>query len=232
MKDFEGLIQELELIMRQQLAWNEQIRELGRSGFGATVSHELQEDLRENMARNRLRLLKLLQRTVDFPPRHLRHFAMLEQFWIEGSYDRSVFVMSKFPGGGTPADTELEHLLTVVADAITQAGFCPRVARGPSRYHDSIWDNVELHLLGCRQGVAIVEDRYLDELNPNVTMEWGWMRGMGKPVLFLVEGEFSKPRADIGGLIEQSFAWTNPDATVPEAVRAWLASLAADDHSH
>jgi hypothetical protein len=154
---------------------------------------------------------------------------MLEQFWLEGSYDRSVFVMSKFPNGQTPVDAELERVLSVVAEAITEAGFCPRVARGPGKYHDALWDNVELHLLGCRQGVAIVEDRYLDELNPNVTMEWGWMRGMGKSVLFLVENGFSKPRADIGGLIEQSFSWTNPDATVKNAVGSWLASLGPDE---
>lgn len=228
MKDFEGIIRELDLIMRQQLAWHQQLRELGRYGFDATLEDEFQADLRQNMARNRLRLLRLLQRTVDFPPRHMRHFGTLERFWAEGSYDKSVFVMSKFPNGAAVADQELAHVLDVVSDAIEKAGYIPRIARGPARYHDALWDNVELHLLGCRQGVAIVEDRYLDELNPNVTMEWGWMRGMGKPVLFLVEENFTNARADVGGLIEDSFSWTDPSSTVHDSIRSWLTSLDDD----
>lgn len=231
MKDLDGIIRELDLIMRQQLAWHQQLRELGRYGYDATLEDEFQADLRQNMARNRLRLIRLIQRTVDFPPRHMRHFVALEKFWAEGSYDKSVFVMSKFPDGAGAADKELEHVLAVVSGAIGEAGYVPRIARGPARYHDALWDNVELHLLGCRQGVAIVEDRYLNELNPNVTMEWGWMRGMGKPVLFLVEEDFTNPRADVGGLIEDSFSWADPSSTVTDSIRSWLASLDDDAHA-
>lgn len=229
MKDFDGILHELDLIMRQQLLSEQQLRELGRSGFGAgEMEDELQADLRQSIARNRARLLRLLRRTVDFPPRHMRHFATLKKFWTDGSYDRSVFVMSKFPNGATPLDTELERVLATVSDAIVAAGFVPRIARGPARYHESLWDNVELHLLGCRQGIAIVEDRYLPELNPNVTMEWGWMRGMGKSVLFLVEDGFSNSRADVGGLIEEAFSWADPGARTPSIVRAWLEGLNRD----
>lgn len=153
---------------------------------------------------------------------------MLERFWSDGSYDKSVFVMSKFPNRDEAVDKELEHVLGVVSNAIAAAGFVPRIARGPSRYHQGLWDNVELHLLGCKQGIAIVEDRYLDELNPNVTMEWGWMRGMGKAVLFLIEDGFTNSRADIGGLIEDSFAWRNPGARTPSVVRTWLESLTGE----
>jgi nucleoside 2-deoxyribosyltransferase len=84
---------------------------------------------------------------------------------------------------------------------------------------------VELHLLGCRLGVAVVEDRYLPELNPNVAMEWGWMRAMGKPVLFLVEKSFTKFRADIGGLITAQFSWDDPEGTVEDAISPWLSKL-------
>jgi hypothetical protein len=45
------------------------------------------------------------------------------------------------------------------------------VVKSPSR-HEQLWDNVELYLLGCRRGIAIVEDKYLPELNPNVAMDW------------------------------------------------------------
>jgi hypothetical protein len=116
-------------------------------------------------------------------------------------------------------------VLDATAASVRAGGFIPRVARGPRRYHSALWDNVELHLLGCRQGVAIVEDKHTDELNPNVSMEWGWMRGMGKSVLFLVEEHFSQNRADVEGLIRDGFRWDEPETTIRAAVEGWLATL-------
>jgi hypothetical protein len=53
-------------------------------------------------------------------------------------------------------------------------------------------------------------------------MEWGWMRGMGRNVLYLVEKDFKKKRADWNGLIEYPFDWMNPAPGVSQAIGAWL----------
>jgi hypothetical protein len=55
--------------------------------------------------------------------------------------------------------------------------------------------------------VAIIENRYKQELNPNVALEWGWMRAMDKDVLFLLEKDFKQFRADILGFIPDTFSW-------------------------
>jgi hypothetical protein len=160
-----------------------------------------------------------LQRLVDFPPRHIRHFPLLQAFWDDGSYERSVFVMTKFPDpGGNPKTPELERVIKAVKSAVDASGFTPRVAQFPRNYHPGLWDSVELHLLGCRQGIAIVEDCYLPELNPNVAMEWGWMRGMGKPILFLIEEGFGHFRADLGDLLKEQFSWADPGPSINAAV--------------
>jgi len=96
-----------------------------------------------------------------------------------------------------------------------------RIARD-NEYHGLLWDNVELHLLGCKRGIAILEDKFLPELNPNVAMEWGWMRGMGRHVLYLVEKDFNSRRADWSGLIERQFEWANPVPGIKAAVEDWL----------
>ena len=67
-----------------------------------------------------------------------------------------------------------------------------------------------------------MEDRYRAELNPNVAMEWGWMRGIGKPVLYLVEDEFTHARADFRGLIERRFSWDDPATGIGPAIDEWL----------
>ena len=132
--------------------------------------------------------------------------------------------MTKFPDPKSTKekDKKLEQIITVINDAITDCGYIPRIARGPSSYHPGLWDNVELHLVGCHCGIAIVEDRYLDELNPNVAMEWGWMRGMGKRVLFLVEKNFKNFRADLGDLLKVPFSWDDPHKDISAAVKGWL----------
>jgi hypothetical protein len=81
---------------------------------------------------------------------------------------------------------------------------------------------VEIHLLGCARGVAIIENRYKQELNPNVALEWGWMRAMNKDVLFLLEKDFTQFRADILGFIPDTFSWDQPEQDIPAPVQAWL----------
>jgi hypothetical protein len=53
-------------------------------------------------------------------------------------------------------------------------------------------------------------------------MAGGWMRGMGRDVLYLVEKDFNKHRADWNGLIESQFEWANPKADIKAGVEAWL----------
>jgi hypothetical protein len=53
-------------------------------------------------------------------------------------------------------------------------------------------------------------------------MEWGWMRAMGKRVLFLREGGFEEGRADLGGLRAWDFDWDAPESGVSTALTEWF----------
>lgn len=158
---------------------------------------------------------------IRYPPHHYGlHATKLKEFHNVAAYDKSVFVMTKFPEGETDKDRALRAVIDSVRDGITDAGMVPRVAT--FGYHDMLWPNVELYLLGCARGVAIVEDKVRQEFNPNVALEWGWMKGMGKRVFFLVEKTFAHGRADWQGLLSHTFSWEAPDQGVREAVAAWL----------
>jgi len=164
-----------------------------------------------------------LEKLVTFPPHKDKHFQGLSNFEIDGTYERSVFIMTKFPNDQNPQliDAELKTIIQAVRDVVKASGYIPRLAYD-KRFHPNLWDNVEMYLLGCKRGVAIVENKYQNELNPNVTMEWGWMRGMNRDVLYLVENTFDLTRADIAGLIQDRFAWENPEADIKRAVKNWL----------
>ena len=72
------------------------------------------------------------------------------------------------------------------------------------------------------RGIAIVEDKYVPELNPNVAMEWGWMRALKRSVLFLREESFDHARADWDGLIDYRFKWDDPKPGIDVALDKFL----------
>ena len=158
---------------------------------------------------------------LRFPPHHNRHHSEeLKRFHEVASYEKSIFVMTKFPDGNEERDVTLKAVIQEVRNAITDVGYTPRIAE--YGYHDWLWHNVELYLLGCCKGIAIVEDRYKHELNPNVALEWGWMKGMGKKVFFLMEKGFAHERADWRGLISKTFAWDEPQDGIRAAIAEWI----------
>ena len=163
---------------------------------------------------------------LQHPPYHTKHEDQIRFFNQHHSFEKSVFIMTKYPDEEKEIEKngELKRVIEVVKDAIEKHGYCPRLA-SDEKYHPQVWDNIELYLLGCSKGVAILEDCYMPELNPNVAMEWGWMRGMGKDVLCLVEKNFRHKRADWEGLIEDYFDWKNPEDGIVSSIQQWLVKI-------
>lgn len=223
MIDLENALTVLRLDVLRLTQLERERLDLLNSPLNPAMKDERDKDFKSDIERQRQRLMGLLLDVVEFPPQHLRHGQRLAQFHGAGTFDKSVFVMTKFPDPKKPApiDAELEAVIRAVRDAVGSCGYVARVATD-LQYHAILWDNVELYLLGCKRGIAIVEDKYLPELNPNVAMEWGWMRGMGRNVLYLVEKDFKKQRADWDGLIESKFEWANPGPDIKAGVEAWL----------
>jgi len=181
------------------------------------------DDIRNSQAE----LIEVLKYYEREPERHfLRHSPKFDDFYKDGSYSENVFVMTKYPVAGEPGATELQAVIDAVVAGISKRNYKPRVAN-TALLHRWLWDNVELYLLGCARGVAIVEDKYAAELNPNVAMEWGWMVGMLRDVLFLREANFNHARADWSGLVDSAFDWANPVAGVEQALNNFLPIRAA-----
>lgn len=221
MPSIEETLIALQLYFKSVAGLKEELNEVLQSALPKYQKDEMQAEVEARIDAYENRKTKALLELVKFPPQHLRHFPILADFHKAGSYDKSVFIMTKFPEGDTPLDAELKRVIKAVQTAVTECGFTPRIA-SEKKYHPGLWDNVEVFLFGCERGIAIVEGKYKYELNPNVTMEWGWMRGMGKDVLYLVESTFDLARADLGGLLQDPFPWDAPEDAIRKSVRAWL----------
>ncbi len=160
----------------------------------------------------------MLQNLVLFPPHHGQYSQQVEQFCKTTPSDKLVFIMTKYPDGKDASkDAQLKRVIDSVKDSVTNCGFLPRLA-ADNKYHANLWENVEIYLLACGRGIAIVEEKFRPQLNPNVAMEWGWMRAMGKRVLYLVERDVEFEPADVGGLIKDRFHWDNPEPDVRKAI--------------
>jgi hypothetical protein len=195
----------------------------------------LDERVYENARTNVEKDLQTWRSTVEgtleelfwYPPVHRTSREDLKDF----DFDRSVFIMTKFPDGKDGAkDAELTLVIAAVEAAIRSCQldgkpFVP--IRAVRRREEWLWANVVHHMLACRRGVAILEDKVLPELNPNVAMEWGFMRALNRDVLYLAEKSFEKERADWKGLISETFDWNTPHADIEKAIKQWLNGVGA-----
>nr|VFK54233.1 MAG: hypothetical protein BECKTC1821F_GA0114240_100476 [Candidatus Kentron sp. TC] len=142
--------------------------------------------------------------------------------------DRHVFVMMKFPKGDLKLkkDQILDAIFKKIED-VCQKKFGLIAIRADKLHvaHNSIWENAQVHALGCSYGIAILESKYTNEFNPNVAMEAGFMEAIGHQVLLLVEETFSHDRADIHGRLRKPFRWGNSEdelGTIDKSITEWL----------
>jgi len=228
MADFQRHIETLRMMFDGHKSALEEM-ERARARFSEGAWDEARDRMESDIVRRAEEIERYLKRhLLRFPFYHERHFEKLAEFHKAGKYRQSVFIMTKFPEGNEEPAQRLTEIINLVRSEIADRRFIPRLA-SDKRYHPMLWDNVELHALACCRGIAIVEDRYEGGLNPNVAMEWGWMRAMGKPVLFLMEQTFQHQRADWQGLLQEQFSWEDPAATVRDAVGRWFETTSEEE---
>ncbi len=222
MRDLEEILKEI-CDERAFIKRTEDYRmDLLQSGGNAARRDELSQDLERQIRNAKDAIDGLVSELVRWPPHQVGHFAGLKQFFAQFPYEKSVFIMTKYPANPPgPLDQQLQTVIDTVRAAVTVAGFTPHLA-SDKQYHPELFRNIELYLLGCSKAIAIVESKHTQELNPNVTMEWGWLRCTDRKVLYLVEKDFDRKRADIEGLIKEEFVWDNPQPGIDAAVQAFL----------
>lgn len=148
-----------------------------------------------------------------------------EVFKRDHNSSRTVFVMMKFAGGDAEKDKKLKRLYELIKLSLDKFGFI--TVRADEKNYASthyIWDNAQVYLNGCDYGIAILENIYLDEMNPNVALEYGYMLAKRKKVLLLKQKSFVNIRADILGKIWKEFDVDNEDS-IETAIRAWMIDL-------
>lgn len=122
----------------------------------------------------------------------------------------------------------LDDIWEVIETVIARYGLHARRA-DKNQYYDQLWENVCVHMLGCRYGIAILEDRAAAELNPNVTLEYGFMKAINASVALFRDINFKHDRADLTGKLARQFTIDRKGvlekATLAKALKEWLKDL-------
>jgi hypothetical protein len=133
-----------------------------------------------------------------------------------------VFIMTRFATG----NRLLEPLDREIRGVLRGHGLNPVRADDRMYLRDrNLWNNVCVYMLCCKYGIAILEDRIKDEFNPNVAIEYGFMRGLNKPTLLLTDVGFRNLRADIIGTLREEFDITDIEGSIRRPIETWLVEL-------
>jgi CheY-like chemotaxis protein len=150
----------------------------------------------------------------------VRSFFLDKQNGCE-DFNKNVFIMTRFQ----PGNAQLESIDGAIRRVLAAHGL--RGHRADDRCYvadRNLWDNVCVYMIGCKYGVAVLEDIIQQEFNPNVALEYGFMRGLGKETLLLKEKRF-QPRADIMGTLWEEFDIFEIDSFVEAAINRWLRDI-------
>lgn len=92
-------------------------------------------------------------------------------------------------------------------------------------YTGDLWENVCLHMLGCRFGIAVFEEIDRREFNPNVALELGFMLAQNKRCLLLKDQRMPRMPTDIVGKLYKEFNTYDITNTVEPAISLWVRDL-------
>lgn len=89
-------------------------------------------------------------------------------------------------------------------------------------YMDELFANIKTYMHACDFGVAVFERITEDDFNPNVSLEVGYMMGMGKDVLLLKDRTLRNLHTDLAGKLYKQFDTMDIDGTMPQQIEKWL----------
>lgn len=153
---------------------------------------------------------------------------LLEDF----PFDKNVFVMMKFPNksGGSATDLHLEEIWNTISLTLARS-YGLRAHRADQKDYSQggwLWDNVCIYMESSKYGIAVLENLSGTEFNPNVAIEFGYMKGLGRTVLLLKEHSFNNIRADLIGRIWKEFSALDTSTiqkTVTSAIEDWAVDI-------
>lgn len=133
--------------------------------------------------------------------------------------ERNVFLMVRFGSGDQYAQIR-QSIGTTLADHGLNL-----ICADEKSYATELWSNVCFCMEACGLGIAVLEQIEAHDINPNVSLELGYMFGKGKKCLLLKEKHVQRLNSDLLGHLYGEFDSYRIAATVGPEVKRWLQTL-------
>lgn len=137
------------------------------------------------------------------------------------SGERNAFLMTSFA-------KENEKKISKVKDILAQYNVVCHIANAPGgKYSDRLFQNIQVYMHGCDFGIGLYtdeSDKAKEEkikINPNLSLEVGYMLAIGKPICILKEKKLAKMNIDLADRLYCEFNEYDDDA-LNEVIRQWL----------
>lgn len=133
------------------------------------------------------------------------------------NFDRNVFIMMRFA-----KHAQLEQVYQAVKTTLAARGF-DAVRADERDYTGELWSNIQTYMHGCKYGIAVFEDfTGARELNPNVSLELGYMVARQKRTLILREKTLPVIPADLMHRLYRPFDVFNITPSIEQEVGRWV----------
>jgi len=141
----------------------------------------------------------------------------LAAFWADHpDPSRVAFVMMEF---GT--SSVYDDIFAAIRSTLEPVGLTA-VRADEREYHAILQLNIFTYMHGCGFGIAVYERIESDSVNPNVSLEVGYMLALDKHVCILRDSTLRTINADLAGSLYRPFNTRNPAGSIPEPLKRWL----------
>jgi hypothetical protein len=133
------------------------------------------------------------------------------------SADKNVFIAMRFRDG-----KQFAEIHQTIKRVLAEYGL--RGLRADDRVYPSdgdLWNNVCVYMLACKYGVCVFEEIDEREFNPNVPLEYGFMRAIDRQVLLLKDQRMPNLPADMTGKIYHPFDSYEISSTIAREIEKW-----------
>ena len=150
----------------------------------------------------------------DVPSEITKSLGRFKEMYPDSS--KVAFIMMPF--GTTPA-----HQAIVEAIRVGLHGTDVTALRADDYdYHEQLFPNILTYVYGAAMGFAVFERLEMDDFNPNVSLEVGYMLALGKPVCLLKDKTLKTLQADLVGHLYKAFDPQRPMDSIPQLVKKWV----------
>lgn len=132
-------------------------------------------------------------------------------------FEKSVFIAMRFRG-----TEQFKGIEKILRDTVAKYGL--KALRADDKtYSDQsdLWENVCIYMLGCKYAICVIESIEESQFNPNVAIEYGFLRALDRGILVLKEKQVRVLPADMLGKLYREFDGYKLKKSIAEQVSEW-----------